>query len=79
MVNNIGKTTQNLSANLGEAVTFSSNETITVFTGEIGKGFLVFDPVGTLGVVSEYESETNFTVTTFAISIDIQTILTEKY
>lgn len=79
MVNNVGKTTQILSTNLGETATFSSTEPITILTGEIGKGFLVFDSAGTLGVISEYENETNFSVTTFAMSIDIQTILSEKY
>lgn len=79
MVNNVGKTTQTLSTNLGEPTSFTSTETITLLTGEIGKGLLLFDPIGTLGVISDYTDETNFTVTTYALSIDIQTILSLSY
>ena len=45
MVNNVGKTTQNLSTQLGEATPFTNTESITLLTGEIGKGLLLFDPV----------------------------------
>lgn len=79
MVNNVGKTTQTLSTNLGEPTSFTSTETITLLTGEVGKGLLLFDPIGTLGVISDYTDETNFTVTTYALSIDIQTILSLSY
>lgn len=79
MVNNVGKTSQTLSTNLGETTQFVSSETITLLSGEIGKGFLLFDPTGTLGVISNYTDETNFIVTTFALSIDIQSILSLNY
>lgn len=79
MVNNVGKTTQNLSAQLGEATSFTSTESITLLTGEIGKGLLLFDPVGTLGVISDFTNETDFKVTTYALSLDIQTILNLSY
>ena len=79
MVNNVGKTTQILSTNLGEANSFTSEESITLLTGEIGKGLLLFDPEGTLGVISDYTHETNFTVTTYALSIDVQKILNLNY
>lgn len=79
MVNNVGKTSQTLSTNLGETTQFTSNETITLLSGEIGKGLLLFDPTGTLGVISNYTNETNFIVTTFALSIDIQSILSLNY
>lgn len=79
MVNNVGKTTQTLSTNLGEANAFTSSESITLLTGEIGKGLLVFDPAGTLGAISEYTNETNFVVTTYALSLDVQTILNLSY
>lgn len=79
MVNNVGKTTQVLSTNLGETNSFTSSESITILTGEIGKGLLLFDPAGTLGVISDYTSESNFTVTTYALSIDIQSILNLSY
>lgn len=79
MVNNIGKTTQTLSTNLGEANSFTSEESITLLTGEIGKGLLLFDPEGTLGVISDYTDKTNFIVTTYALSINVQKILNLNY
>ena len=79
MVNNVGKTTQTLSTNLGDTNSFTSIESITLITGEVGKGLLLFDPDGTLGVVSDYTDETNFIVTTYALSIDINSILSLSY
>lgn len=79
MVNNVGKTTQILSTNLGETTSFTSKENITLLTGDLGLGLLVFDLSGTLGVVSTFTDENNFIVTTLAVSIDIQTILNMNY
>ena len=79
MVNNVGKTTQILSTNLGETTSFTSNENITLLTGDLGLGLLVFDLSGTLGVVSTFTDENNFIITTLAVSIDIQTILNMNY
>lgn len=79
MVNNIGKTTQILSVNLGETTSFTDDSSITILTGEIGKGLLLFDPVGTLGVISDYADEGNFIVTTYALSLDVNTILNLSY
>lgn len=79
MVNNVGKTTQTLNTNLGETTPFTTSENITILTGEIGKGLLLFDNAGTLGVISDYTNDTNFIVTTYALSIDIQTILNLSY
>lgn len=79
MVNNVGKTTQILSTNLGETTSFTSKENITLLTGELGLGLLVFDSSGTLGAISTFTDENNFIVTTLAISIDIQTILNMNY
>lgn len=79
MVNNVGTTKQTLNTKLGEQNLFSTSDDITVITGEIDKGFLVFDPVGTLGVITSYTSETEFIVTTHALSIDINSILSLNY
>lgn len=79
MVNNVGKTTKTLSTNLGESTSFTSEDNITIMTGELGKGFLVFDPIGTLGVISSFTNEQNFMVTTYALSIDIPSILNLEY
>lgn len=79
MVNNVGKTTKTLSTNLGETTSFTSSNDITLLTGELGTGLLVFDASGTLGVVSAFTNENNFVVTTFALSIDISSILNMNY
>ena len=79
MVNNVGKTTQTLSTNLGGTTQFTSKNDITLLTGEIGTGLLGFDSSGTLGAVSNFTDENNFTVTTYALSIDIQSILSLSY
>lgn len=79
MVNNVGKTTQVLSTKLGATTSFTSNDNITLITGELGTGLLLFDSAGTLGVISNFENETNFVVTTYALSIDIQNILNLSY
>lgn len=79
MVNNVAKTTQTLSTKLGDANTFTTSDDITIITGEIGRGLLVFDPVGTLGVITTYTSDTDFIVTTHALSIDINSILSLSY
>lgn len=79
MVNNVGTTTQELNKNLGETTSFTTSDDITIITGTIGKGFLVFDPSGTLGVITDYVDETDFTVTTHALSIDINAILSLEY
>lgn len=79
MVNHVGKTTEKLSTNLGETRVFTSADSITIIAGEIGRGMLLFDPVGTLGVISSYTNPTEFAVTTCALSLDIQTILSLEY
>lgn len=79
MVNNVGRTTQTLDTHLGTTNQFSSKDDITIFSGELGTGFLLFDSYGTLGVISSFTDENNFIVTTYALSIDIQKILSESY
>lgn len=79
MVNNIGKTTQTLSTELGRTTEFTTSNNITIISGTIGKGFLIFDPVGTVGVISEFTDENTFKVATHALSIDISSILNLTY
>ena len=79
MVNNVGTTNQTLTATLGATNSFTSDSSITIISGELGKGFLLFDAAGTLGVISTYTSENNFVVTTYALSIDVPTILNLDY
>ena len=79
MVNNIGKTSKELNTNLGETTSFTSKNDVNLITGELGIGVLLFDPNGTLGVISSFASEENFTITTYALSIDINKILSMDY
>lgn len=81
MVNNIGKLTnsKNLNTNLGEATQNIVKADIQILTGEFGLGMLIFDQTGTLAVVSDYIDDNSFTIRTYALSIDIQTILTQSY
>ena len=79
MVNNVGTTTETLSIELGRTTEFHTSDSITVIAGTIGKGFLLFDLAGTLGVITEYTDNTNFIVTTYALSIDIENILSLNY
>lgn len=79
MVNNVGKTTQTLNTNLGGTTSFTNKNDITLLTGELGTGLLVFDSTGTLGAISTFTDENDFIVTTYALSLDISTILSLSY
>ena len=79
MVNNVGRTNQTLDTRLGRTTTFESSSSITLMTGELGTGCLIFDSAGTLGVISTFTSENDFIVTTYALSIDITSILNLGY
>lgn len=79
MVNHIGKTNKTLSTTLGETVTFSDSEEVSLIAGELSLGLLMFDSVGTVGVISSFTSNNDFVVTTVALSLDIPTILSLEY
>lgn len=79
MVNNIGTTTKTLNKNLGETTANVYASDITILTGELELGSLVFDEDGTLGVISSFTSQNEFVVKTYALSIDIETILGGSY
>lgn len=80
MVNNIAKTTKILNTNLGQTTSFTPSDNLTIMTGELGLGLLIFDSAGTIGVISTFtDVQSNFTVTTYALSIDISTILGLSY
>jgi len=80
MVNNIGRTTKTLNTSLGGTTSFTPNDNLTILAGVNGVGLLIFDSDGTLGVVTTYtDNQTNFTVTTYALSIDIPSILALSY
>lgn len=79
MVNNVGRTSQTLTATLGATNSFSSDSGITILTGSLGLGCLIFDSAGTLGVVTTFTSVNSFVITTYAISIDVSSILSLSY
>ena len=79
MVNNVARTTKTLNVNLGGTTSFTQDDNLTIMTGELGRGLLIFDSAGTVGVVSTYVSANEFTVTTYALSIDVEGILSLSY
>jgi len=80
MVNNIAKTTKVLNTNLGQTTSFAPSDNLTIITGEVGTGLLIFDSAGTVGVISTFtDAQSDFTVTTYALSIDVPTILNLSY
>lgn len=79
MVNNVGTTTKKLSTQLGGTTPFVESAGVNLIAGQLGVGCLLFDTDGTVGAISAYTSETNFTVTTYALSIDINAILSLEY
>lgn len=79
MVNDIVRTSGTLTATLGATNAFASSSSITIITGSLRLGCLVFDPAGTLGVVTTFTSTNDFVVTTYAISIDVSSILSLSY
>ena len=50
-----------------------------LIAGDLNTGALIFDPDGTVGVVTTFMSGNDFMVTTHALSIDIQAILSLEY
>lgn len=81
MVNNIYTTKEILPSNLGGVDEFRTNDNkIKIkITGELGIGCLLFDSSGTIGVITSFTDENNFDVTTYAVSINIPTILGLAY
>lgn len=72
MVNNVGTTSKVLNTEIGAIASDILNEDITIISGELGLGFLLFDSEGTIGVMTEFADVNNFTITTYATSYTIQ-------
>ena len=80
MVNNVAKTTKTLNTSLGGTTSFTPSDNLTIMTGSIGEGLLIFDLAGTVGVVSTFtDAQSNFVVTTYALSINVPSILSQSY
>ena len=88
MSNNIGITTETLPRTIGQTVEFDTTgewNSITMISGQLDLGAIIFDEDGTMGVCSEFTRDENnnpiYTVrtTTLNTQIDIQAILGKSY
>ena len=88
MANNIGVTTIKLPRVIGETVDFDTTDewtSVTMITGELDLGCMVFDGDGTMGVCSGFKRDDNdnpiYTIRTSTLNteIDIDSILAKQY
>ena len=88
MANNIGITTETLPRIIGQTVDFDTSgewNSITMFSGQLDLGAIIFDETGTMGVCSNFTRDSNnnpiYTVrtTTLNTQIDVQSILGKSY
>lgn len=88
MANNIGVTTKKLPRVIGETVDFDTTDewtSVTMITGELDLGCMVFDGDGTMGVCSGFRRDDNnnpiYTIRTCTLNteIDIDGILAQSY
>ena len=88
MANNVGITTENLPRTIGQTMDFDTTgewNSITMISGQLDLGAIIFDENGTMGVCSNFSRDDNnnpiYTIrtTTLDTQIDIQTILGKSY
>lgn len=88
MANNIGITTETLPRIIGQTIDFDTSgewNSITMFSGQLDLGAIIFDEAGTMGVCSKFARDNNnnpiYTVrtTTLNTQIDVQSILGKSY
>ena len=89
MSNNIGITTETLPRTIGQTVEFDTTgewNSITMISGQLDLGAIIFDEDGTMGVCSEFTRDDNnnnplYTIrtTTLNTQIDVQAILGKSY
>lgn len=88
MSNNIGITTESLPRTIGQTMDFDTTgewSSITMFSGQLDLGAIIFDEKGTMGVCSGFTRDENnnpiYTIKTMTLDtqIDIQTILGKSY
>ena len=88
MSNNIGITTEILPRVIGQTIDFDTTgewNSITMISGQLDLGAIIFDNDGTMGVCSDFTRDENnnpiYTIKTTTINtqIDIQTILGKSY
>lgn len=88
MANNIGITSEKLPRTIGNTMEFDTTpelSSISLITGELDLGCMIFDADGTMGVCTGFRRDENnnpiytITTTTLNTEIDIQTILSKSY
>lgn len=88
MANNIGTTTSTLSRTIGGTTVITdplNTSGITIISGQLGVGAMIFDSNGTMGVCTAFElnqSQTydyTFRTSSLNTEIDIQTMLGQSY
>ena len=88
MSNNIGITSETLPRVIGQTIDFDTTgewNSITMISGQLDLGAIIFDNDGTMGVCSDFTRDENnnpiYTIKTTTINtqIDIQAILGKRY
>ena len=88
MANNIGVTTLTLPRIIGNTVDYDTTDewtSVTMITGELDLGCIIFDNNGTMAVCSKFTRDSNnnpiYTLRTSTINtqIDVQNILSKSY
>ena len=88
MANNGGITTENLPRTIGQTMDFDTTgewNSITMISGQLDLGAIIFDENGTMGVCSNFTRDENnnpiYTIRTMTLDtqIDVQAILGKSY
>lgn len=88
MANNIGVTNIKLPRTIGDTIDFDTTDeysSVTMITGDLDLGAIIFDDDGTMGVCSKFSRDDSqnpiYTIRTSTINtqIDIQKILSQSY
>jgi hypothetical protein len=88
MANNIGITSLKLPRTIGDTVKYDTTDewtSVTMITGELDLGCIVFDEDGTMGICSEFSRDGNenpiYTIRTSTLNtkIDVTSILKQEF
>lgn len=88
MANNVGITTESLPRTIGQTMDFDTTgewNSITMISGQLDLGAIIFDENGTMGVCSNFTRDENnnpiYTIRTMTLDtqIDVQAILGKSY
>lgn len=88
MANNVGITTESLPRTIGQTMDFDTTgewNSITMISGQLDLGAIIFDGNGTMGVCSNFTRDENnnpiYTIRTMTLDtqIDVQAILGKSY